>query len=339
MKNSLCLLVVLLGISSCIFAQSSLLTTEERQGVVSIVINLDDAEQKSAKIWLPYPVSDTHQQIRDVTIAGNLVNPATYREPESGAHYLFGEWTAAAAQKSLEFSFKVLVEQRRVGELVETNAAIPLEVQKYLRASELIPTDGVVAETARGITNGQRGILEKARAVYDWVVENTYRDPNVKGCGAGNVEATLARRSGKCADLSSVYVALARASGVPAREVFGLRLGQDDQQDITGGYHCWAEFYLPDTGWVPVDPADVRKLMLTEKLDLKTASDYREFYFGNVDSFRVVLEKGGRGINFKPRQQAGPLNYFMYPYAEVDGEARDYLEPESFSYSVSFEAI
>jgi len=339
MIRNLYLVAALLVISPCIHAKSSLLTTEEKEGKVSIAISLEDAADSAARIWLPYPISDTHQQIEDVTISGNLISPATYQEPDSGGHYLYGEWPAATASKSLQLTFKVRAAQHREKNLVATNEPIPVAVRKYLEASELIPIDGVVAETAQEIIHDEQDILQRARAVYDWVVENTYRDPNVKGCGTGIVEITLARRSGKCADLSSVYVALARASGVPAREVFGLRLGKEEQQDITGGYHCWAEFYLPGTGWVPVDPADVRKIMLVQKLDLGAASSYREFYFGNIDSYRIVLVKGGRGINLLPQQQAGALNYFMYPYAEVDGKALDYLEPESFRYSVSFDAI
>ena len=153
----------------------------------------------------------------------------------------------------------------------------------------------------------------------------------------GVVEEILTKRGGKCADISSVFVALARAAGVPAREVFGLRLGKKSEQDMTGGYHCWAEFYLPGTGWIPVDPADVRKIMLIKKLKLKDAQSYKEYYFGAVDEYRIVLERGGRGITLQPPQKGGPLNYFMYPYAEVDGRPLDYLDPKSFNYSVRFQ--
>jgi transglutaminase-like putative cysteine protease len=134
-------------------------------------------------------------------------------------------------------------------------------------------------------------------------------------------------------------VALARAAGVPAREVFGLRLGKGETQDITKGHHCWAEFYLPGTGWIQVDPADVRKVMLVKKLNLEEAKPYREYFFGAVDEYRIVLERGGRGILFNPPQKGGPLNYFMYPYAEVDGKPLDYFDPGSFSYTVSFRAL
>ena len=109
-------------------------------------------------------------------------------------------------------------------------------------------------------------MLEKARAIYDWTCENTYRDPDTRGCGKGDVCALLKKPGGKCTDISSVFVALARAAGVPAREIFGIRLGKKAEEDITGWQHCWAEFYLPGYGWVPADPADVRKAMLVEKL-------------------------------------------------------------------------
>jgi transglutaminase-like putative cysteine protease len=236
-------------------------------------------------------------------------------------------------------SFKAWAEERIVKTMKDTKEPVPVDAYRYLESNRWIPTDGKVRKIADKITKGKTGILEKARAVYDWVVENTYRNPDVKGCGFGIVEQTLAKRGGKCADISSVYVALARAAGVPAREVFGLRLGKKPEQEMTGGYHCWAEFYLPGTGWVPVDPADVRKIMLVKELELKDAKEYREYYFGALEQYRINFGKGGRGIILNPAQESGPINYFMYPYAEVDGKALDYLSPKSFSYSVRFRSL
>ncbi len=313
---------------------------KEREGIVTIRVNLNAAEDaKTAKIWIPYPVSDHVQRIEDMKIEGNFMNSALYREPESGALYLFAEWEGVFNKRLLDLRFTVRARERRVENLKETGGSIPVEVEQYLETSWWVPTDGKVKEIAEGIKKGNRGILARARAVYDWVVENTQRDPNVKGCGLGIVEVTLAKRSGKCADLSAVYVALARSIGVPAREVFGLRLGRGAQEDITDGYHCWAEFYLPGTGWIPVDPSDVRKIMLKDRLALKDVKSDREYYFGGVDEYRIVLERGGRGIMLQPPQESGKLNYLMYPYAEIDGQALDYFEPDSFSYSVHFEAM
>jgi len=312
----------------------------ERRGTVTFSISLNAEENtETAGLWLPYPVSDEYQKIGNVRITGNFTSSAIYREPDSGALYLYAEWMGHFRKRVLEMSMEAEASERIMKNLKDRGGPVPAEVQRYLESNHFIPADGKVKEIAEGIVKDRKGILEKARAVYDWVVENTYRDPDVKGCGRGIVEQTLAKRGGKCADISSVYVALARAAGVPAREVFGIRLGKKDVQDITGGYHCWAEFYLPGTGWVPVDPSDVRKIMLVRKLDLEEATPYREYYFGAVDEFRIILERGGRGIIFQPPQKNRPLNYFMYPYAEVDGKALDWFDPKNFRYSVSFRAL
>jgi len=312
----------------------------ERHGQINLKVNLNTPEIKqSAKIWLPYPISNNEQLIEDIKIEGNFINSAVYKQPESGTLYFFAEWNKAEQEKRLEFRFKVKAKERIVRNLMDTGVDIPVEIKKYLLPDWWIPTDGEVAEIANGIQQGKSGILEKARAVYDWVIENTKRDPNIRGCGLGIVEVTLAKRSGKCADLSSVYVALARNIGVPAREVFGLRLGKKADQDITGDYHCWAEFYLPGTGWVPVDPADVRKIMLVDNVKLVDVQEIREYYFGGVDQYRMVLERGGRGIKLQASQESKPLNYLMYPYAEINGKALDYFDPENFRYSVHFKQL
>lgn len=295
-------------------------------------------DAKSVRLWFPYPVSDDYQRIENVVLEGNYTSSALYREPESGAFYLYADWLGTFEQRSFEMRFTAEIEERAFPEMKDVGGDVPVEILPYLESTELIPTGGEVRKIADEIVKGKKGILEKAEAVYDWVVANTYRDPNVKGCGLGIVEQMLAKRGGKCVDISTLYVALARAAGVPARDIFGLRVGQKASQDITKGIHCWAEFYLPGTGWVPVDPADVRKIMLKKDLALEEAGEYRDYFFGSVDQYHLILEREARNVTFIPPQEAGPLNYFMYPYAEVDGEPLDYFDPEAFSYSIHFEA-
>src|SRR5690606_25262848 len=96
----------------------------------------------------------------------------------------------------------------------------------FLEATDLMPTDGIVKETADKIVAGAESDLAKARAIYEWIVENCHRDGSVKGCGTGDVASMLhsGNLGGKCADLNSLYVALARASGLPARDVYGIRV-------------------------------------------------------------------------------------------------------------------
>ncbi len=309
----------------------------DRSGTVNFTITVSaPPESRSVKLWFPYPSSDSNQEIKDLSFDGNYSNFTISQEPKSRALYLFTEWSEPVKDRSLTVSFHAKARERKVAAFVENNSPIPASVKQFVQAEFWIPSkDRKVAALAKEITKGKKGILQKARAVYDWTVENTRRDPNVPGCGVGKVEATLASRSGKCADISSVFVALARAAGVPAREVFGLRLGRPGETDVTDGHHCWAEFYLPGTGWVPVDPADVRKIMLEKNLDLDAAKPYRDYFFGTVDEYRIALQKGGRGIAFA-EGNAERVNYFMYPYAEVDGKPLDYCRPKTFRFTVTF---
>ncbi len=311
----------------------------EQQGIIRIQIDLQQADSQPARLWLPYPLSDHYQRIEDIKLQGNYHDTAVYREPVSGALFLFAQWPEQTAKKQLSFEFKVRARERKITNLVDTDEPVPVEVQAYLHTGGWIPSEGEIAKIAEQLKTGRHSILERARAAYDWVVENTTRDPNIQGCGTGIVERTLAKRSGKCADLSSVFVALARNIGVPAREVFGLRLGKQAEQDITGGYHCWAEFYLPGVGWAPVDPSDVRKKMLADHLSLDEIKPLRDYYFGAVDAYRIVLERGGRGISLPYSEENTPVNYLMYPYAEVNGKALDYFDAGNFRYSVKFQTI
>ena len=146
---------------------------------------------------------------------------------------------------------------------------------RFLQPTRLIPTDGIVRTTANEITKGAGTDLEKARAIYDWIVDNTFRDPKTRGCGLGDIRFMLesGNLSGKCADLNALFVGLCRAAGIPARDLYGLRVAPSakglrslglSSADATRAQHCRAEVYLTGYGWVPVDPADVRKVALEE---------------------------------------------------------------------------
>ena len=145
---------------------------------------------------------------------------------------------------------------------------------------------------------------------------------------------------GKCTAIFSGFVALVRADGIPAREVFGLRLGKTGEQDITTWHQGWSEFFLPVYGWVPADPADVLKAMLVEKLKLDSPRivELRDYFWGGVDAYRFQLASG-RDLVLNPAQSGNPLNTFGYPYAEVGGKAIDFYDPENFAYRFSFKEL
>lgn len=311
----------------------------DQRGSVDFRFDLSgQAQGEEVRLWIPYPVTDAAQEISEVKIGGDYAESAVYTDREHGTPMLHARWPREAASRKLTFSFTA--ERNKIGRsdlAARETAWDPADYARWLAPTSLGPTDGAVKELADKITAGKATVAEKARAVYEWVCENTFRDPDTRGCGKGDVCKLLDRPGGKCADISSVFVALARAAGVPSREIFGLRLGQKDGDDLTGSYHCWAEFYLPGTGWVAADPADVRKAMLKDNLknDDPKAAELRERFWGGLDAARIKVGLG-RDLDLSPKQAAGPLNYLMYPYAEVGGKPVDWLDPKTFVYSVTF---
>ncbi|MFN3739220.1 MAG: transglutaminase-like domain-containing protein [Thermodesulfovibrionales bacterium] len=295
---------------------------------------------KHVRLWIPYPMSDENQDIYDVHIIGNFSYSSIYREAKYGNTILYAEWKEPVSERILKYTFKVKRKEQITRNFPKKELNFSRkEMEKYLRPAKFLPIDGKVKDYAEKITEDKTTVLQKATAIYDWIVENMHRDPNVKGCGFGEVERLLETRGGKCADIHSVFVALARASGIPAREVFGIRIPKGKEGDMTKAQHCWAEFYLPGYGWVVVDPADVRKAILEQKLTLDQARPLREYYFGAVDENRIAFGTG-RDIILNPEQKGEPLNYFMYPYAEVDGKPlNEDLYGFNIGYKISFREL
>lgn len=330
------LLLPLLALSLCLAPAA---WAQNRSGIVSVEVDLSRQEAgKETKLWIPYAVSDRYQNVTDVKVSGDFAASAVYTDKVNGTPMLFAKWDKDAKSRKLTYSFKVERDEILMKNLSGKEPAWnPADYAEYLAPTSMGPVDGEVKKLSESIVKGKKGVLEKARAIYDWTCENMYRDPATVGCGKGDVCELLKKPGGKCTDISSVYIALARAAGVPAREVFGLRLGKKAEEDITTWQHCWVEFFLPGTGWVPVDPADVRKAMLVEKLELSDAKTraYRDYFWGGIDAYRFKLASG-RDVVLNPPQAGAPLNTFGYPYAEVGGEVLNWYDPKGFGYRISY---
>jgi len=312
---------------------------KSRAGVVTVEVDLSKQDAaKETRLWVPYAVSDKNQNVTDVKVSGDFAASAVYTDPVNGTPILYASWPKGQASRKLTYSFAVERQELRVKDLATKEPAWnSADYAEYLKPTSLGPVTGEIKQLSDSITKGKKTVLEKAKAIYDWTCENMYRDPATRGCGKGDVCELLKKPGGKCTDISSVYIALARAAGVPCRETFGVRLGKKVEEDITGYQHCWVEFFLPGTGWVPVDPADVRKAMLVENLELRDAKtrEYREYFWGGIDAYRFKIAQG-RDLVLNPPQAGAPLNTFGYPYAEVGGTPLDFYEPKSFSYKILY---
>lgn len=314
--------------------------SQTSSGRITITVDLSaHGSELAADLWLPYPVTDRDQTISDAVVEGSFSASGVYTDRTHGTPMLHARWDKGVTKRILAFSFSV-TRNERVRSPFPPKETVwdPADWAMYLGATRLGPIDGEIKDLAESITAGKTRVLDKAKAIYDWTCENTYRNPETRGCGFGDVYRLLKEPGGKCADISSIYVALARAAGVPTREIFGIRQGRNETQDISTWQHCWAEFYLPGHGWVPVDPADVRKMMLKAKLDIddpKTAY-YRDYFWGGIDPYRVRLGQG-RDLILSPPQSGEPINYLMYPFAQVGDRTLDWLDPAAFSYTITFQ--
>jgi transglutaminase-like putative cysteine protease len=199
------------------------------------------------------------------------------------------------------------------------SGAPPAEVAVWLEPDRLVPLDGRIRELAAEVTEGKETDLEKARAIYDYVVDTMSYDKSGEGWGHGDIYWACDMKRGNCTDFHALFTGLNRAVGIPAKFAIGLPVPEDRGEGEIGGYHCWAEFWLDGYGWVPVDTSEARKTPAK-----------REYFFGAHDENRVELSEG-RDIVLAPEQSGEPLNFFVYPYVEVDGEPWEKVS-QTFSY-------
>jgi transglutaminase-like putative cysteine protease len=308
------------------------------------------------RVWIPVPaVNDAGQKVIDNAWSGNAGAAQLAYDGKYGAAILCAEWPAADAQPVIELTSRFATRNRAV-EFAKPGGAPKLDATErafYTQATELMPTDGIVRETALKITEGAHTDEAQARRVYDWVVENTFRDPKTRGCGVGDIATMLETGDlgGKCADLNALYVGLARSIGLPARDLYGIRVAKSafgyrslgaGTENITRAQHCRAEVFLQAYGWVPVDPADVRKVVLEEREKPTTLADpivppVRQKLFGAWE-MNWLAYNTGHDIAL-PNSQGAKLAYFMYPQAETANGRLDSLDPDNFRYRITAREI
>jgi transglutaminase-like putative cysteine protease len=266
------------------------------------------------------------------------------RDARYGAPTLKATWKSGGPTQAIRVAQTVITRDRGSTPLVPITAA---ERSFWTQASESVPTDAIVRATADRITKHKTEQRERLRAIYDWVVDNTFRNPNTPGCGLGDVKSMLETGNfgGKCADINGLMVALARAAGFPARDVYGIRVAESRQlkslgssDNISKSQHCRAEVYLEDVGWFPVDPADVRKVVLEQKLALDSPEirALRDRLFGTWE-MNWVGYNSATDIELPGAAEGQTPNFpfLMYPCAFTMTGQADSLSPADFQYEIT----
>ncbi|HMH16580.1 MAG TPA: transglutaminase domain-containing protein [Burkholderiales bacterium] len=307
----------------------------------------------TSRVWLPVPSVDSgYQKPIDNAWSGNAQTAKLLHDGKYGAGMLYAEWSNAEKNPVVELTSRFATRDRAVDLSSRLASGAKLDAGErafYTEATEHMPTDGIVKQTAQDVTKGARSDYDKAKAIYEWIVDNTYRDPKTRGCGVGDIKTMLetGNLGGKCADLNALYVGLARASGLPARDVYGVRVAKSQfgyrslgagTANITRAQHCRAEVYLTGFGWVPVDPADVRKVVLEEKAQPTTLSDplvqaVRPKLFGAWEMNWLAFNTANDIV--LPNANKGKITFFMYPQAETAAGRVDSLDPDNFKYTMT----
>ena len=313
------------------------------------------APQGATRVWLPVPsVNTAWQQSLESSYTSNGA-ATVVADGRYGARMLYAEFAPGTAKPFVELTSRIQTQNRAQD---WSKKGVPAEsadtLAAWTQATSLIPVDGIVRDTAKKAVAGARTDVEKAQKLFDWIVQNTYREPKVRGCGEGDIAVMLetGNLGGKCADLNALFVGLCRSLGLPARDVYGLRVAPSAfgykelggiPTKLQGAQHCRAEVYLAGYGWVAMDPADVAKVMRQE-----TAQWIKDPKNPVVAPVNKVLFGGWEGnwMAFNtahdvtlPHSTGARLGFLMYPHAETAAGRLDPYAPDAFKYQISSKEI
>ena len=269
---------------------------------------------KVVRVWVPVAHTDEHQTVKLLNVKAP-VQTQMAEEPKYGNHILYAE-IHNPVQATADFTLEYEVTRHEFSrgdyaqlERKDTKPGVVLvSMQRYVEPDKLIPTDGEIKSLADTVTGSQAGTIAKAKAAYDYLFTTMRYDKTGTGWGRGDALWACDAKHGNCTDFHSPFIGMMRADDVPARCEIGFPVPENKDKGDIASYHCWAEFFARSIGWVPLDISEAWK-----------AKEKADYFFGSVDSNRVQFSTG-RDITLSPKQDGPPLNYFVYPYVEVDGK-------------------
>ena len=275
------------------------------------------AGAKLVRIWMPVAHTDEHQTVRLMNVQ-SPVQTTMGEEAEYGNQILYAE-IHNPVQSTADFSVEYEVTRREYsrGDFAQLErkdtkpGVVPTSMERYVAPDKMIPTDGKIKELAEQVTANQQGTVAKANAAYQYLFQTMRYDKTGTGWGRGDAVWACDSKHGNCTDFHSVFIGMMRADDIPARFDIGFPIPENKDQGEIPGYHCWAEFFARNIGWVPVDISEAWK-----------AKEKVNYFFGTIDVNRVQFS-AGRDLTLTPKQDGPPLNYFVYPYVEIDGKAHD----------------
>lgn len=288
-----------------------------------------DAVDSPVDVFVPLAVSSDRQRLLgdeiDAPVEGRIEREAVY-----GNRYWHGRFEPEpGAQVTVRVTTRV---ERPVSARPAPTESRPLTAPerarfaRYLEPNARVVVDHPMLDPIRDEIRGATATGDPARTVrgiYDWVSENVEYKKIGTGWGNGDTFWACNERYGNCTDFHALFISLARSEGIPARFEMGFPVPSDRADGRIAGYHCWVRFYLPEAGWLPIDASEASK-----------HPEQREALYGAQPADRIHFSTG-RDLRLGERHRGRALNYFVYPYVEVDGKPFEGPIERAFSYRES----
>jgi hypothetical protein len=281
---------------------------------------LDQIPEGAAKVqwWVSIPDDDRHQDVLDFSVVDTPGSWRIVRDADRGARFLYIEVDRPATDK-LEAVVEFTLHREPVLVAVDPSKVGPItDLHRQWFAEDLVhdAPHMEVTPTIQGLADRvcgeERNPAVQAKALLGLVAEmadHYSKDPTKPNCGIGDAEDCLTNGGGCCTDLHSLFVALARARGLPARLQMGYRLLEKNRdKEVDPGYRCWVEYFLPGHGWVPADivEADANGGLGPQR------------WFSGLTERRLWLNQG-REFRLNPATGAAPVNTMIIGHAIIDG--------------------
>ena len=280
------------------------------------------AEAKELQVWIPIPSQNEYQKVELLESTGEK-DFVTTTDPKYKNKLYYTSIEPTSGTMAFNFRFRVIrFEISKFKKPIFPVALLesPAKLDNFLSPNKLVIINDSIRLIASAVTKGNFTTVEKAKAIYDYVFNNMSYDKSIPGWGDGNVARACDVKTGNCTDFHSLFISLCRASQIPAKFYMGVPFVKETPQHTA--YHCWAAFYDKNLGWIPVDISEAWK-----------DPSLKEYYFGNLNDARIELTQG-RDLVLEPRQKGDVLNYFVYPYVEIDGKPHDKVET-NFGFQLS----
>lgn len=271
-------------------------------------------------MYIPLPLEGDGQRILDESLQASLPG-SRGEEPVYGNRY-YRISRPAESDEPLTATLSWTIARSVVG-AQPAQPLTPAEQALYLAPNALVPVghevlDPILQEIQR--ERADTSTAATARAIYDWVVDNVEYKKVGTGWGNGDTFWACSERYGNCTDFHALFISLARTEQIPARFEIGFPVPDDRSAGSIGGYHCWVRMYLPQRGWVPIDASEAAK-----------HPQRRELLYGTQPADRIHFTTG-RDLVISAGSREQPLNYFVYPYIEIDGQPWTGRVPTRFSF-------